>query len=57
MEDNNDMPSASASETQPIGEAGEAAAAKEVPDPMAIFGNDDSNNIRQTLPPEEEMYK
>ena len=42
MEDNNDMPSASTSETQPIGETG-----KEIPDLMAIFGNDDINGITQ----------
>ena len=50
MEGNNDMASASTSGTQQIGGAGEA----EVPDPMAIFGNDDSNDIshtRRTLPP------
>ena len=32
----------SASEIQPIGETGE-----EIPDPMAICGNDDSNDITQ----------
>ena len=43
MEDNNDMPSASTLETQPIGGAGGAAAAAgtQVPDPMS----------RQALPP------
>ena len=51
MEDNNDMPSASASETQPIGETGEAAG---IPDHMATFGDNDINDIthtRRTLPP------
>ena len=37
MEDNNDVPNASASETQPTGVAGE-----EISDLAAIFGNDDS---------------
>ena len=43
MEDNNDMPSASTtSETQPTGETGD-----EISDLIAIFGNDDSNDITQ----------
>ena len=42
MEDNNDMPSASTSETQPVGETGE-----EISDLTAIFGDDDSNDITQ----------
>ena len=42
MEDNNDMSSASTSETQPNGETGE-----EISDLIAIFGNDDSNDITQ----------
>ena len=40
MEDNNDMPSASTSEAQPIGGTGE-----EISDLTAIFGNDDSKDI------------
>ena len=43
MEDNNDISSASTSETQPIGETGE-----EISDLTAIFGNDDSNDITQS---------
>ena len=42
MEDNNDMPSASTSEAQPIGETGE-----EISDRTPIFGDDDSNDITQ----------
>ena len=42
MEDNNDMLSASSSETQPIGETGE-----EISDLTAIFGNDGSDDIAQ----------
>ena len=49
MEGNNDMPSASASETQPLGETGEE---EEMPDPTAIFGNDECNGIMRTLPPQ-----
>ena len=36
------MPSVSASETQPLGEIGEES---EIPDPMAIFGNEECNGI------------
>ena len=42
MEDNNDMPSAPTSETQPLGETGE-----EISDLTAIFENDDSSDITQ----------
>ena len=49
MEGNNDMPSASTSETQPIGEIGEES---EVP--MGIFRNGECNGIAyktNSIPP------
>ena len=50
------MPSASASETQSIGQTGEA----EIPGPMAIFGHDNINDIAHTADSSskslEEMY-
>ena len=42
MEDNNDMPSASTSKTQPIGETGE-----EISELTPTFGDDDGNDITQ----------
>ena len=51
MEGNNDMTRVSALETQPIGEIGEES---EIPDPMAMFGNDECNVIAHkanSIPP------